>query len=134
MGWADPGRDIGWFARAAFEKGPEWMKGCEVPVCGHSISYLDLANQITAVTGIRAEYRQCSSQDFETRLEDYKNIEKEDIIALGKWLAIAPDNRTCYGTMEMEILTAVENELGMKALSWEAFLERTRWQGPPREH
>ena len=132
MGWADPGHDIGWFARAAFDQGPEWMKGLEVPVCGHSILYSDLASKVTAVTGIKAKYRQCSVEEFEARPGNYGELRKEEMRALGQWFTIAPDNRTCYGTVEMSRLMCVERDLGIKALSWEMHLERTRWRGPPR--
>jgi hypothetical protein len=137
MSWADPGHDIGWFARAAFDKGPEWMKGQQVPVCGQSISYSELATQLSAVTGIKAVYRQCSIEEFEKRLGAYKevDVDQEDMMALGKWLTIAPDDKACYGTIEMDRLRAMENDLGVKALSWEQFLERTYWRGPiQKEH
>ena len=41
MGWSDPGHDIGWFARAAFDVGPECMGGDHVPVSGPVFSYED---------------------------------------------------------------------------------------------
>lgn len=131
MGWADPGHDIGWFTRAVFDKGPEWMMGLEVPVCGQSISYSDLASKFTAVTGLKAEYRQCSLEEFEARSTNEQEKRKE-LSALGEWLAIAPDDKACYGTVEIGRLLSVEKELGRKALSWEKFLERTGWKGPPR--
>jgi hypothetical protein len=131
MGWADPGHDIGWFSRVAFDRGPELMKGLQVPVCGQSISYSDLESKITAVTGVKATYRQCSVEEFEARAENSEEWRKE-IGALGHWLAIAPDNKTCYGTIEMDWSIEVEKDLGTKALSWEMFLRRTGWRGPPK--
>jgi len=131
MGWADPGHDIGWFSRAAFEKGPAWMKGLEVPVCGQSISYSDLATKLTAVTGLKAEYRQCSLEDFETRAGGGQE-NRTELKALGQWLTIAPDNRACYGTVDMDRLLRVQKDLGIKAMTWERFLERTRWKGPSK--
>lgn len=131
MGWADPGHDIGWFSRAAFDRSPEWMKGLQVPVCGQSISYSDLATRITAVTGMKAAYRQCRLEEFEARAENSEDRRKE-IGALGHWLEVAPDNKTCYGTIEMSRLIEVEKDLGTKALSWEMFLRRTCWRGPPK--
>lgn len=47
MGWCDPGHDIGWFARAVFNKGPEYMKDEHIPVSGPSISYEDLASKFS---------------------------------------------------------------------------------------
>lgn len=129
MGWADPGHDIGWVTRAVFEKGAGWMSGSEVPVCGQNISYSDLATKFTAVTGVKADYRQCSVDEFEKRCGNNEERRKESR-ALGQWLSIAPDDRACYGTVEMDRLIRVERELGREALSWEQFLERTRWRGP----
>jgi hypothetical protein len=131
MGFADPGHDIGWFTRAAFKKGPEFMKQQYVPVCGQSISYDDLALRFFAVTGIKAEYRQCSAEEFEARFENFSEADRKDMGALAKWLAVAPSDGVCYGTIDMERLSFAERGLNVKALSWEAFLERTRWSGPP---
>lgn len=129
MGWADPGYDIGWFTRAVLDAGPGFMKGQDLPVCGESIAYDELASKFTAVTGIKAVYRQCSAEEFAAAAKD--NPPKDDgSKALGEWLTIAPDNMTCYGTMEHSILKEVESELGIKALRWECFLERTGWRGP----
>lgn len=131
MGFADPGHDIGWFAKAAFDEGPDYRKGQVLPVCGRSISYSELAGKFSAVTGIKAEYRQCGIEEFEARFGRHLTLDKRDMGELGKWLAIAPDNMTCYGTIEMERLYAVESDLRVKALTWEAFLMRTAWMGPP---
>jgi len=133
MGFADPSHDIGWFARAAFEKGPSFMAGQELPVCGESISYADLATKFTAVTGVKADYRQCSVEEFEARFQSYHEPDRKDMASLGKWLTMAPSDRACYGTMELEPLLTVDSEMRVKALSWEAFLERTRWAGPLRK-
>ena len=132
MGFADPGYDIGWFARASLDNGPEFLQGQEVPVCGQSISYSDLALRFTAVRGIKAEYRQCTPEEFERRYEELGGPERQDMAALGRWLAIAPSDRACYGTIDMKRLMVAETKMRVKALSWEAFLERTRWSGPMR--
>jgi len=107
------------------------MKGLQIPVCGQSISYSDLAAKITAVTGMKATYRECSVEEFEAKADNSENSRKE-IGALGHWLEVAPDNKTCYGTIEMDRLIKVERDLGIKALSWEMFLRRTGWRGPPK--
>jgi len=132
MGWSDPGHDIGWFARAALDAGPEARKEKLVPVCGQSISYEDLASKFTAVTGIKAVYRQCSVDEFGTLgvVPSFERVKKKEVRELGEWLAVAPDDRTCYGTIGMDQLNRVEREMGVNALSWEQFLERTGWRGP----
>lgn len=134
MAFADPGHDIGWFARAAFDKGPTFMEGEAVPVCGQSISYSDLAEKFTAVIGIKAEYRQCTVEEFQERFKNHSERDRKDMAALGEWLAIAPSDKACYGTMDMERALAVDREIRVKALTWEAFLERTRWAGPQKNH
>lgn len=134
MGWADPGHDIGWFARAAFDVGPKRVGQEHVPVCGQSISYEDLASVFNAVTGIKAEYRQCTIEDFETlQTKGLGGVKGKEVRGLGEWLAIAPDDRTCYGTIRMDRLKEVQEILGVDALSWEKFLERTRWRGPAKD-
>lgn len=132
MGWADPGHDIGWFARAAFDAGPDLMKGQDIPVCGQSITHDELASKFTAVTGVKAEYRQCSAEEFAAVSGDNILQRIEDSSAIGEWLAIAPDNITCYGTVKAVALADVARKLCVKALSWEAFMERTGWTGPHR--
>jgi hypothetical protein len=129
MGWADPGHDIGWFARAVFDAGPEFMKGQDL-VCGQSIAYDELASKFTAVTGVKAIYRKCSAEEFAASSRNTIAPKNDSSKALGEWLAVAPDNMTCYGTIENSVLTEVEKGLGVKALSWESFLERTGWRGP----
>ncbi|TVY35738.1 NmrA-like family domain-containing protein, partial [Lachnellula occidentalis] len=42
MGFADPSHDIGIFARAALDKGPDYMAGEEIPVCGAPLTYAEL--------------------------------------------------------------------------------------------
>lgn len=108
------------------------MIGLEVPVCGQSISFSDLASKFTAVTGLKAEYRQCSLDEFEAR-SGINQEKRKELRSLGEWFAIAPDDKACYGTVEIGRLMSVEKELGRKALSWEKFLERTRWRGPSRK-
>jgi hypothetical protein len=115
-----------------FNKGPQWMACLEVPVCGQSISYSDLASKLAAVTGLKAEYGQCSVEAFEERSGNDQEKRKE-LKALRQWLADAQDNRVRYGTVEMSLFITAEKELGRKALLWENFLERTRWRGPPRK-
>ena len=83
------------------------------------------------MTGIKAEYRQCSAEAFETRSENFSEADRKYMGALAKWLAVEPSDGVCYGTIDMERLSFTERGLNAKALSWEAFLERTRWLGPP---
>lgn len=132
MGWSDPGHDIGWFARAVLDAGHEKLKDLEnVPVCGQSLSYEELASKFSAVTGVKAEYRQCSVEEFGER-EGARGGGGKGMEArqLGEWLAVAPDGKTCYGTIDMDVLEVVERTLNIKAQSWEMFLERTGWMGP----
>lgn len=132
MGWSDPGHDIGWFTRAAFDVGAEFMKGEHVPVCGPIFTYEDLASKFSAVTGVKAVYRQCSLDEFEA-LKGENGVKGKEVRALGEWLAVAPDGGACYGTIEIEKLKLVERRLKVKALSWEMFLERTGWRGPVKK-
>jgi len=129
MGWSDPGHDIGWFARAAFDVGPDSMKDEQAPVSGPVFSYEDLASKFSAVTGMKAVYRQCSLEGFGS-LEVVDSVKGKEVGALGEWLAIAPDDGACYGTIGMHKLKQAQREMGVQELSWEKFLERTGWRGP----
>jgi hypothetical protein len=131
MGWSDPGHDIGWFARAAFDVGPEFMKGEHVPVSGPVFSYEELASKFSAVTGIKAVYRQCSLEEFGA-LEGVDGVKGKEVSALGAWLTVAPDDGACYGTIPMEKLKQAQREMNVEALTWEKFLERTGWRGPEK--
>lgn len=131
MGWADPGHDIGWFSRAAWDVGVQELAEEMVPVCGQSISYEELASRFSAVTGVKAEYRHCGVEEFGER-KSGRGVKGMEAKALGEWLVVAPDGRTCYGTMEMDLLESVQRKLKCKALPWEKFLERTGWRGPPK--
>ena len=129
IGWSDPGHNIGWFARAAFDVGPDSMKDGHVPVSGPVFRYEDLASKFSAVTGIKAVYRQCSLEEFAS-LEVVDSVKGKEVRALGEWLAITPDDGACYGTIGMDKLQQARREMGVQALSWERFLERTGWRGP----
>ena len=105
------------------------MKDEHVPVSGPIFSYEDLASKFSAVTGIKAVYRQCSLEEFAS-LEVVDSVKGKEVRALGEWLAIAPDDGACYGTIGMDKPKQAQREMGVQALSWENFLERTGWRGP----
>lgn len=125
MSWFDPSHDIGWFARSAFDKGPEWKKNEIVPVCGQNIPYAELASQITAVMGVKAKYQQCEVKEFAERVVDGE-MSVRDMEALGHWLSIAPDDKICFGTIESGKLINVQQDLDLRALTWEEYLEKRR--------
>jgi hypothetical protein len=81
---------------------------------------------------LKAEYKHCSVEELEARSGNDPEKRKE-LRALKQWLADAPDDRACYGTVEMSRLIRADKELGRKALTWEKFLERTRLRGPSRK-
>ncbi|KAI9711347.1 MAG: hypothetical protein M1812_007196 [Candelaria pacifica] len=137
IGYVDPGADVGTFAKAAFDKGPEVTARC-YPVNSVNITYESLAKRFTAVTGIPAVYRQSSVEEFqqstEALLKDRdSSLIRDDLKAIGEWFTIAPDDMTCYGTMPMEKLAEAKHDLGVEATSWEEYLHRTGWKGPPRK-
>jgi hypothetical protein len=123
MAWADPGHDTGLFARALLDK---W------PVCGQSISYSEMASKLAALTGMNAKYLQCSVEEFEARSLLFEEVSKEDLRALGAWLAIAPDDMACYGTVDAARSREVQIALGVKALTWENFLKRRMLRLPTK--
>jgi hypothetical protein len=54
---------------------------------------------------------------------------EEYIRQMMEWIAVAPDEKICYGTMEPEEDTSWE-DLGVRASSFEEWLERSHWDGP----
>lgn len=132
MGWSDPGHDIGWFARAVLDVGPNYMKDEHIPVSGPVVAYEELASKFSAVTGVKAVYRQCKLDEFE-KLEGMDGLKGKEVKELGAWLAVAPDDSACYGTIPMEKLEQAQKVLDVQALSWDKFLERTGWRGPARK-
>ena len=79
------------------------MKDEQAPVSGPVFSYEDLASKFSAVTGMKAVYRQCSLEGFGS-LEVVDSVKGKEVGALGEWLAIAPDDGACYGTIGMHKL------------------------------
>jgi hypothetical protein len=54
---------------------------------------------------------------------------EEDIQQMMEWIAVAPDGKICYGTMETWEDRSCE-ELGVRASTFEEWVERARWDGP----
>lgn len=54
---------------------------------------------------------------------------EEDIRQMMQWIAVAPRDRICYGTVRAEE-DASWGDLGVRASTFEEWLERSGWQGP----
>jgi len=138
MGWVDATYDIGSFVRAAFDKGPAATTK-DYPVNTKNITYKRLASLFTAVTGVPAIYKQLTVDEFVNRSGKTFGFAKGsqlglDTERLAEWFMEAPDDNTGFGTMPMLSLEMAENDLGVRASSWEEYLERTQWMGPPHRN
>lgn len=54
---------------------------------------------------------------------------EEDIKQMMEWIAMAPDDKICYGTRDQTEDTSYE-DLGVKASTLADWMRRTAWQGP----
>lgn len=54
---------------------------------------------------------------------------KEDIRQMMEWFSIAPEEKRCYGALDLADDVALE-ELGLEASSFEDWLKRSNWAGP----
>lgn len=54
---------------------------------------------------------------------------EEDIRQMMEWIAVAPDEKICYGTMDPQEDCSWA-DLGVRASTFEEWLERSRWHGP----
>jgi hypothetical protein len=61
--------------------------------------YSEFASKVTTETGMKAVYRYCSVEEFETRAE--RDEVRNKIRGLGQWLAVAPARKAYPGTVKM---------------------------------
>lgn len=55
---------------------------------------------------------------------------KEDIRQMMEWISIAPEDKICYGALDPAEDSAWE-DLHLRASSFEYWLRRSGWRGPP---
>ncbi|PVI05790.1 NAD(P)-binding protein [Periconia macrospinosa] len=134
--WTDPAHDVGVFAekvyfisKGIFALGVEETRGKIYLALSQPIRSEDIAKIFTRVTGQPSIY-------YPISLEEYGDFAasmigpgfKEDIMQMMEWVATAPQNKICYGSMDPDDRSA--EELGVKASTFEEWLRRSWWKGP----
>ncbi|KAK7421195.1 hypothetical protein QQX98_002325 [Neonectria punicea] len=129
-GWVDAAHDVGVFARAVFLAGPEKTASKTYPIESPQLRVADLAGIFSKVTSEPARFEDISLEEW-TATVTYvtgKGFE-EDIRQMAQWVADAPPDKIAYGTMSPQDDTSWE-DLGVKATTFEEWLNKTNWKGP----
>lgn len=113
-----------------FSLGPEKTASKVYPVVSSKMRFADLPAIFSTV--------QCQPAIFDPISLDYwsatvaRTVGKgyeEDIRQMMEWIAVAPDEKICYGTMKPQEDCSWA-DLGVRASTFEEWLRRSGWQGP----
>ncbi|EGU11344.1 translation initiation factor IF-2 [Rhodotorula toruloides ATCC 204091] len=140
LGWLDDGHDVGTYAAgtclssssssarligsppaAAFTKGPAATAGKNYPIEAPSCTMKEIAAQYEAVTGEKATVQ---ANPVESAFTGVPEALLPSLTEVFQYMnELGPDS-ICYGTMKPEEDESFE-DLGVKASSFQAFIERT---------
>ncbi|KAB8218750.1 hypothetical protein BDV33DRAFT_120416 [Aspergillus novoparasiticus] len=128
--WVDPSYDIGVYAAEIFSLGPEKTASKTYPVVGPKLSFADFARVFREITSQEATFDPITLDQWgATVAATVGKGYEEDIKQMMEWIAVAPDDKICYGTMNQTDDTSYE-DLGVKASTLADWMRRTAWQGP----
>lgn len=117
--------------KAIIKKGPRETTSKTYPVVSPKLPFSELPRIFTQKTGIPAYFEPITLDEWGSTVAQAAGKGYEtDIRQMMEWIAVAPDEKVCYGTMEPEMLHRAWEELGVRASSFEEWLERTGWRGP----
>ncbi|KAJ4123176.1 hypothetical protein NW768_009704 [Fusarium equiseti] len=127
--WTNPAHDMG-----AFVKYSTWAlkrpKAKRTLLWALEYPLEKMAQTFTRVTGKRAVHSSISFEEFgDLSSKLVGPAFREDAIEMMQWAAVTPDDKTCYGALEMESEKSGE-ELGLSRSSFEDWLRRSGWTGP----
>lgn len=90
-----------------------------------------MAQEFQSVTGIKAVHDPISLDEWGALVAQVagKGYER-DIRQMMEWIAVAPEDKVCYGTMDAGSSGVASKELGVRASSFREWLKRTGWRGP----
>ncbi|KAL4894879.1 hypothetical protein BDV59DRAFT_175186 [Aspergillus ambiguus] len=126
--WVDPAVDIGNFAAEIIFRGPKTTTKT-YPVVSRKITFAEMATEFEAVTGTRAYFEPISLDEWGMLVAQVAgNGYERDIRQMIEWIAVAPEDKICYGTMDPAQDPSAE--LGGRASSFREWLLRTGWKGP----
>ncbi|GKZ30314.1 hypothetical protein AbraIFM66950_008651 [Aspergillus brasiliensis] len=123
--WTDPSYDI-----EVFALGPERTASKVYPVVGPKVRFADLPAIFSTRRSQSAIYDPISLDDWgATVARTVGKGYEEDIRQMMEWITVAPDEKICYGTMDPQE-DGSWADLGVRASTFEEWLERSGWQGP----
>ncbi|UNI20153.1 hypothetical protein JDV02_006271 [Purpureocillium takamizusanense] len=130
--WVDPGYDIGVYASEVFAKGPDLTRSKRYPVLGQKMAFADFADIFTKMTSQLAYFDPISVEEWgDTVTTQVGPGFNEDIKEMIEWIAVAPVDKICYGTMDPSEDLSRE-DLGLEASTFEDWMRRSQWEGPPK--
>lgn len=113
-----------------FHLGPQKTASKIYPVVAPKVTFADMARTFSVVTGQQAVFEPISLDEWgQTVARAAGKGYERDIRQMMEWIAVAPREKVCYGTMdEAEDLSGVD--LGVRASTFEEWLIRSGWKGP----
>ncbi|KAL3441665.1 cinnamoyl-CoA reductase [Aspergillus insuetus] len=129
--WVDPSYDIGVYAAGTcIRTGPRKTGSKIYPVVSPKIRFADFPAIFSSGRSQPAVYSPITLDEWgATVARTVGKGYEEDIRQMMGWIAFAPEDKICYGTMEPEEDTSWE-DLGVRASTFEEWLGRARWDGP----
>ncbi|KAJ5510010.1 hypothetical protein N7453_002113 [Penicillium expansum] len=128
--WLDPAYDMGVFVARVFALGISKTKNKNYVVAGPKIRMQDFATIFTRVTGQQAIYSPTTLDGWADMASEAVGPGfREDIRQMMEWASIMPDDKICYGALHLAEDPSWE-DLGVRASSFEDWLNRTGWTGP----
>ncbi|KAF4831723.1 NmrA-like family domain-containing protein 1 [Colletotrichum siamense] len=128
--WVDVGHDVGIFVRAVLIAGTSKTASKTYPIGSPKISFGELASVFSSMTGIPAHFESVGLEDWTSTVVSVAGEGfKEDIRQMVQWVAHAPKDKICYGTMN-PVDDCSWEDLGVKASTFEEWILRSNWRGP----
>lgn len=118
------------FLLESFIQGPEKTKSKRYPVVGPKIRFDEMSRIFSERTSRPSKYDPTTIEQWGTTIA--KNAGegfREDIEQMMEWVAVAPKEKICYGTVDPSEDQSW-SDLGVRASTFEEWLERSGWTGP----
>ncbi|KAM0351700.1 hypothetical protein ACHAPU_002710 [Fusarium lateritium] len=91
----------------------------------------EMAEAFTRVTGQPSVHDPISPEAFGEATMQYAGPSfRLDAQKMMQWASVAPADKVCYGALDPKIMDETFKELGIKASTFEAWLQRSGWKGP----
>ncbi|KAH8735241.1 hypothetical protein BGZ61DRAFT_473850 [Ilyonectria robusta] len=128
--WVDPGYDVGVFASEVFAAGPQKAGSKTYPVVSPKIPFSQFSEIFSTVTSQPSCFESTTMEEWgATVAATVGKGYEEDIKQMMQWIAMAPSDKICYGTMDAADDTSWQ-DLGVRASTFEEWMARSNWQGP----